>query len=90
MALLRSAFIASAVTARADLEDLAYGAFGAGRARAALELGGVGAAEPRGQLRLELTDARVHAYRRRTVTAACRSDCFAMPEFPSAWGPTPL
>jgi len=66
----RGPLTALAVTARADLEDLAYGAFGAGRARAALELGGVGAAEPRGQLRLELTDARVHAYRRRTVTAA--------------------
>src|SRR5207253_6265512 len=59
-----------AVTARTELENPAYGAFGAGRARAALELGGVGSAGPRGQLRLELTDAQVHAYRRRTVAAA--------------------
>ena len=59
-----------AVTARTELENPAYGAFGAGRARAALELGGVGSAGPRGQLRLELTDAQVHAYQRRTVAAA--------------------
>ncbi|TMB00651.1 MAG: hypothetical protein E6J70_09960 [Deltaproteobacteria bacterium] len=73
----RGPFTGLAVTARTELENPAYGAFGAGRARAALELGDLGSAGPHGRLRLELTDARVHAYRRRTVAAAVDWQCAA-------------
>jgi len=63
----RGPLTALVVTVSAELENPAYATFSARRASAAVDLGGIGGAEPRGHVRLALSEAQIQGYRRRTV-----------------------